>query len=214
MRSGKQKVVDFITFPLRAITLFYTDKWGLSAQSTERYDYVSQEVRGYCLDIGCGPNNRFIKEFLNNEGIGIDVFKYEGLEDQNIVKDMTHLPYDNNVFDSVTFLANINHVPKDQRDSELAEAYRVLKPSGNIIITMGNPLAEMIVHKVIALHDYVFKSKQDVDSERGMEEGEEYYLTDKEIMDRLTKAGFSNIKKRFFVTQWGLNHLFTAFKLE
>ncbi len=214
MRSGKQKIVDFFTFPLRAITLFYTDKWGLSCQATERYDYASQEVRGYCLDVGCGPNNRFIKEFLNNNGIGIDVYKYDGLEDENIIKDMSHLPYKNNIFDSVTFLANINHVPKDRRDSELSEAYRVLKSSGNIVITMGNPLAETVVHKVIALHDRIFKSKQDVDSERGMEEGEEYYLTDTEIKNRLTKAGFSNIKKRFFVTQWGLNHLFTAFKLK
>ena len=212
MRSRKQKVFDFITFPLRAVTLFYTDKWGLSCQATERYDYVSQEVRGYCLDVGCGPNNRFVKEFLKNNGIGIDVFKYEGLVDENIIKDMTHLPYDSNTFDSVTFLANINHIPKNQRDSELSEAYRVLKPSGNIIITMGNPLAETVVHKVIALHDRIFKSKQDVDAERGMEEGEEFFLTDTEIKNRLIKAGFFNIRKIFFVTQCGLNHLFTAVK--
>ena len=70
-------IKDFITFPFRAVTLFYSDKWGLSCQATERYDYVSREILGSCLDIGCGPNNRFIKEFVNNNGIGIDVFTYK-----------------------------------------------------------------------------------------------------------------------------------------
>jgi ubiquinone/menaquinone biosynthesis C-methylase UbiE len=59
---------------------------------------------------------------------------------------MTHLPFKDETFQSVTFPANINHVPRNQRDQELSEAYRVLKPFGNIIITMGNPIAETVVH--------------------------------------------------------------------
>jgi SAM-dependent methyltransferase len=212
MRSNKQKFLDFITFPFRAITLFYSDKWGLSCQATERYDYVSREVLGYCLDIGCGPNNRFIKEFCNNNGFGIDVFQYEGLSNENIVRDMTHLPFNNETFKTVTFIANINHIPKFQRDSELKEAYRVLCKKGNIIITMGNPIAEFLVHKVVSLYDRLFKTHQDVDSERGMVEGEDYYLKDSEIRNRLYKAGFIEIHKKYFYTQWGLNHLFIASK--
>jgi len=145
--------------------------------------------------------------------VGIDVYKYEGLDDENICKDMTHLPFKNETFQTVTFLANINHVPRHQRDMELSEAFRVLKPFGNIVITMGNPLAETVVHRVIALHDKLFHTKQDVDSERGMEEGEEYFLTDLEIISRLKKAGFTHIKKKYFITQWGFNHLFVADKL-
>jgi len=212
MRSKKQQIVDFITFPLRAMSLFYEDKWGLSSQATERYDYVLHEVRGYCLDVGCGPHNRFIKEFCNNQGIGIDVYKYDGLTDENIIIDMTHLPYSDDTFDTATFIANINHIPENQRDDELKEAYRVLKRPGNIVVTMGNPIAEILVHKVVALHDRVFNTKQDVDSERGMVEGEEYFLTDLEIKNRLTSAGFSDVEKKFFLTQWGFNHLFVAYK--
>jgi hypothetical protein len=37
-------------------------------------------------------------------------------------------------------------------------------------------------------------------------------LTDSEIVDRLTRAGFQAIRKRYFPTQWGLNHLFCATK--
>jgi hypothetical protein len=45
-----------------------------------------------------------------------------------------------------------------------------------------------------------------------MEEEEAYYLTDSEIIERLKSAGFQNLKKRYFLTQWGLNHLWVGWK--
>jgi len=45
-----------------------------------------------------------------------------------------------------------------------------------------------------------------------MDEEEEYYLTDSEIIKRLSLAGFKNISKKYFFTQWCLNHLFVAWK--
>ncbi len=211
-RTFFQKVKDFLTFPLRAITLFENDRWGLSSLASERFDYVSIEVTGYCLDVGCGRYNRFITEYLNGKGKGIDVYPYEGLSKENIAEDISHFPFDNTTFDSVTFIANINHIPKSLRDIELAEAYRCLKPGGNIIITQPIPLAAIIVHKVVAWYDKIFGTKYDVDSEREMGEEEEYYLTDFEVIERLKKAGFIGIKKSIFWTQWGFNHLFIAWK--
>ena len=200
-RNIKQKCKDFITFPIRAGTLFWDDKWGLSSLASERFDYVSREVIGYCLDVGCGRHNRFINEYLLGNGKGIDVYPYEGLSEENIVKDITHFPFTEGVFDSVTFIANINHIPEHQRDIELAEAYRVLREGGNIIITMGNPLTEIIFH-----------TKYDVDPIRGMDKDERYYLKDFEIIEMLTRARFINIRKKYFVTQWGFNHLFVGHK--
>ena len=78
-RSLRQKLLDFFTFPIRALSLYHQDKWGLSALSTERFDFVAAQVEGFCLDVGCGYHNRFIKEFLDGHGIGIDVYQYEGL---------------------------------------------------------------------------------------------------------------------------------------
>lgn len=211
-RTRKQNIIDFFTFPFRAITLFEEDALGLSALASERFDYVSREIAGYTLDVGCGKNNRFIAEYLNNNGKGIDVFHYEGLTEENIVDDITHFPFDDNTFDSVTFIANINHVPESKRDLELSEALRVLSPNGNIVVTMGNPIAEILVHKLVYLYDNLLGTKYDMDSERGMHEEEEYYLTDSEIIGRLEKAGFKEIKKKYFMTQWGLNHLFVGWK--
>ncbi len=211
-RKNSQMIKDFLSFPLRAVSLFEIDKWGLSSLATERFDYVTRYAKGFCLDVGCGRNNRFISEFMSGCGIGIDVYKYEGLTNKNIVKDITHFPFKKTSFDTVTFIANIGHVPKSKRDVELLEAYRCLKKKGKIIITNGNPLAEILVHKVIYLYDKIFKTNFDLDSERGMEKEESCYVLDSEIYHRLKKAGFKKIKKHSFFTQWGLNHLIIAQK--
>jgi SAM-dependent methyltransferase len=211
-RNTIRKIIDFLTFPARSVTLFYDDKLGLPSLATERFDYIANELKGYCLDVGCGRHNRFVREFLHGNGRGIDVFPYEGLTEEEIVEDITHFPFPDSTFDTVTFIANINHVPKQDRDIELKEAYRVLRRKGNIVVTMGNPFAEVLVHKLVRIYDKLLKTTYDVDSERGMGEGEEYYLTDHEIVERLIRAGFQRVQKKHFITQWGLNHLIVAWK--
>lgn len=214
VRSFRQKLKDFITFPIRAITLIDKDRWGLSSLDSERFDYIKKEVIGYCLDVGCGKYNRLISQWLNGNGVGIDVYPYDGLKEEHLVRDMSHFPFDFGTFDSITFSAVISHIPSSLRDIELAETYRCLKPGGNVIITEGNPLAQILVHKLVAFYDRFLGTKLDVDSERGMHEEEAYYLSDIEIIGRLKKAGFVDIKKKYFWTQWGLNHIFVAWKKE
>jgi ubiquinone/menaquinone biosynthesis C-methylase UbiE len=211
-RSGPQKLLDLIAFPLRAVLLFHEDRLGLSSLASERFDYVAGEVIGPCLDIGCGRGNRFVREYLQGNGRGIDIYPYEGLTAENIVEDLTHFPFEGLAFDSVTFIANLNHAPAEQRDPELREAYRVLRPGGNVIVTMGNPVAEVLVHKLVWIYDKLLKTNYDMDSERGMQAGEEYFLLDREILQRLRRAGFTRIRKKYFWTQWGLNHLFVGWK--
>lgn len=211
-RTFIRTIIDGLFFPIRALTMFEKDKFGLSSLASERFYYVAREVKGFCLDVGCGKKNRFISEFLNGNGQGIDVYKYEGLDDKHIVTDMSQFPFEDASFETVTFIANINHVPRSMRDIELSEAYRCLGPGGNIIVTMGNPLAEILVHKLVYLYDKYLGTNVDMDTERGMDEEEEYYLLDSEIISRLQNAGFVNIKKRYFFSQWCLNHLLIAEK--
>jgi len=215
-RNDIKKILDTITFPFRAILAFGRTEYrlfGLSSFSDERYDYVSKEVKGYCLDIGCG-NNRFINEYLNGDGIGIDVFPHNGLDIKYVIKDLTKLPFNDSSFYTVTFIANINHVPESLRDDELAEAYRCLIPGGNIIITNGNPIAEIIVHKMGFLYydlKCFFVNNNDSDNVYS-EKDDQLYLFDSEIYDRLINVGFKNITKKYFWTQWGLNHMIIAYK--
>ena len=211
-RSFFQNFIDTVFFPVRALTMFEKDKLGLSSLASERFFYVANEARGYCLDVGCGKHNRFIEEFLFGNGKGIDVYKYEGLKDEHIVDDISHFPFTEGSFDSIVLIANINHIPEPMRDIELSEAYRCLKPGGNIIVTMGNPIAEILVHKVVWFYDKYFGTNVDMDNERGMDEEEDYYLLDSEIVSRLKRAGFGEVRKKYFFTQWYLNHLLVAEK--
>ncbi len=211
-RSLLRKCIDFLTFPVRAVTLFEHDKFCLSSLATERFDYVSREVRGRCLDVGCGRGNRFIKNHLGGEGVGVDVYAYEGLAPENLVEDLSTFPFPDESFGTVTFIANVNHIPRSKRDAEFLEAYRCLVPGGRIIITMGHPLAEILVHRVVAIHDRLFGTRHDMDGERGMSDEEAFFLPDSEIVRLLSAAGFREVRRKLFGTQWGLNHMFIAVK--
>lgn len=178
---------------------------GLSSLRSERYDYVAREVHGYCLDVGCVTNNHFVNKWLKGKGKGIDVYQHPGLAPDEVVEDITHFPFKDASFDSVTFIANMNHIPEPLRDKELSEAYRCLKQSGNIVVTFGNPIAEIIVHTML------FR-REDLRRKDYTEENDPYYVLDSEIVERLSRAGFKHIRKKYFFTQWGLNHLFVGWK--
>jgi len=210
LRTYVQKLKDLITFPLRAICLFTVDKMGLSSLKSERFDYVAREVSGLCLDMGCGRRNTFVTKYLGGRGVGLDVFPYEGLVDSNVVPDPTQLSYQNNSFDTVTLIAVIHHIPKPIREKELSELWRVLK--GKIIITTPNPLAGFLVHRLVHLYHKLFKWSIDEDTDRHPTEEEGDFVGDREIRRLLRSVGFKEPKKKYFGTQWGLNHMWIARK--
>jgi SAM-dependent methyltransferase len=210
-RSRLQMLKDLLSFPLRALTLFHRDWGGFSCQATERYDYAASQVTGYCLDVGCG-SNRFVRDFLAGRGIGVDVHRYAENHDGLLLEDPSVFPWADACFDTVTFLANLNHVPRESRDPELAEAARVLRPGGTIIVTMALPVVEVVVHKLIAAYDRVLGTRLDHDNLRGMAAGEAYFLTGAEIRGRLARAGFVDVTYRPFVTQWCLNGMYIGRK--
>jgi ubiquinone/menaquinone biosynthesis C-methylase UbiE len=210
MRSTRQKIIDFATFPARAVLPVQESKWGMTSRPDERFEYASQLARGRVLDIGCGRNNTFIERHAPPGSVGIDVFAYEGLQPEQIVEDMTHLPFDDATFDTVTFIANLNHIPVDDREPELREAFRVLSPGGRVIATMGSRITEVLIHRLVHFYDQILGTKLDMDGERGMHEDEEFHLSDDEIRRLLAGAGFVEVRKVRFTTQWGLNHLFVG----
>ncbi len=212
LRTCVQKIKDTLTLPIRAVSLFEFDRWGLTSLRSERFDYVAPKVRGYCLDVGCGRHDLFVAKYCGGRGRGIDVYPWEGLTESHVVEDITHFPFDDRSFDTVTFIANLNHIPRSKRDVELAEAYRCLRDGGNIVVTMGSPLAELAAHLAIHMYDKLFGTNHDVDSERGMDEEENYFVTEREIYSRLTHAGFADIRRQVFWTQWAMNRLYVAWK--
>lgn len=212
MRSRRQAAIDFVTFPVRAVLPVQESKWGMTSRPDERFEYVANIARGRVLDIGCGRNNTFINRHATPDSVGIDVFAYEGLAPEQIVEDMTHLPFGDATFDTVTFIANLNHIPSGDREAELREAFRVLRPGGQVVATMGSKVAEVLIHRLVHTYDRVLGTNLDMDTERGMHEDEEFHLPDDEIRRLLTTAGFTEIRKVRFMTQWGFNHLFVGIR--
>jgi SAM-dependent methyltransferase len=211
-RTRRQATLDFATFPVRAVLPWRDDRWGLTSRRSERFIEVASRVQGHTLDIGCGRHDIFVREFLGGRGLGIDVFAYDGLEPNQIVEDMRRLPYAEGSFDTVTMVATLNHIPERDRDAELAEAHRCLRSGGNIVVTMGHPVAEWAIHKLVAFYDRVLGTSLDVDDERGMHEDEAYFVPNSEIAARLRRAGFTDVTRRRFSTQWGLNGLVEGWK--
>jgi len=87
-----------------------------------------------CLEIGCGPGQ--YRLVVQGEYFGIDITKteyYEGLpRTPDALADAMHLPFASNTF-TLVFYSNTFHFLPDP-EHVLAEAIRVLRPNGLVVI--------------------------------------------------------------------------------
>ena len=95
--------------------------------------HVLPEIRGRLLDIGAGPNT-LVK--LYGSGTGVDVFDWGG--GALVVNDTAALPFPDRSFETIAFVACLNHIPN--RQQVLHEAKRLLSPGGRVVMTMINPI--------------------------------------------------------------------------
>lgn len=206
-RSVFQRCLDTVLFPIRALFVPEERTFGLTSLRDERMEVVAKYAFGQVLDIGCGPGNRFIKEWSDIGSVGIDVFAYEGVE--KVHEDMANLPYSDGSFDAVTLIAVGGHIPENVRVAEFSEIARVLKPGGVLLMTEGEPITQTIGH-LWRHFSYALLGKKDMDRERGMEEDEQYCMPYEEIMGYLNTVPLKFEKKVKFM--WGLNNLYIAKK--
>lgn len=156
-------------------------------------------IQGRLLDIGCGTND-LVKSY-RREGIGVDVYQWGDVD--FVVENTARLPFEGETFDTVTITAALNHIPN--RGEVLAEAYRILRRSGVIIITMIPPRISRMWH--------FLRKPWDVDqNERVMKPGEVYGLTPIEVRYLLSDAGFDILFEKTFML--GINRMTVAKKNE
>lgn len=211
-RSKFGKIMDAITFPIRALFMLTKGKFGLSSLREERMRIVASFCEGKVLDIGCGPGNLFINEYIGTEnGIGIDIFSYDGVD--TIVKDMTNIPYNDCSFDTITLNAVGGHIPKSKRVAEFKEFARLLKTGGILVMTEGEPITQFLLHKWTHFY-YGLQGKLDMDLERGMEEEEEYCMPRKELLSYLNTQPLKFIERKRLMMQWGLSNVYVAKKIK
>jgi SAM-dependent methyltransferase len=191
--STVNRFVNFIFLPVRLIFSHETvNKLGLKSLRDERYDIVRKNLSGRLLDIGCG-NNELVKIY-GHGSIGVDVFDFGG--DALILEDTSNLPFEDKSFQSVSFVASLNHIIK--RKEVLSEAYRVLSEGGRVYITMLSPFWGVLRHKL---------AWWDPDQHnRGMEEGEEMGLSTRYLIGLLDECDFFLVKRQRFIL--GINNLY------
>lgn len=188
-----QSVWDAIGIPARLI-LFppeWLERCGWTTLEEERLVQVLPEVRGRLLDIGAGPNT-LVKRHGN--GTGVDVFDWGG--GAMVVEDTAHLPFPDSSFDTVAFIACLNHIPN--RQAVLHEARRLLAPGGRVVMTMIDPILGGVGHAIW----WYSEDKQ----RGGMLPGEVGGLWSRDIVAMCETAGFRLEAHRRFV--YGMNNLY------
>ena len=197
-RPLARRAWDLLGIPLRFTLLpdIWSKRLGWSSLEEERLRAVLPCIRGRLLDVGCGTNN--LMRSYGGEGVGVDVHDFGG--GGLIVSDTRHLPMPDASFDTVTFIACLNHIP--YRLEALQEAYRVLRPGGRLIATMIGRLLGDVGHAIWWYSEEKHRG--------GMVEGETGGLNPSEIHALLAETGFDNVRHTRFC--YGLNSLYQATK--
>lgn len=195
-RSAIHYAANWLLFPLKMVIPqpVIAKVPGLTTNEDVRVTLVRHNVRGKLLDIGCGTN-RLVREYRSQggEGVGVDVYNWGSVD--LVVENTATLPFRDGEYDTITFIACLNHIPN--RKDVLLEAKRLLSPHGRLLVTNLTPLISRIWHA------YAFWD--DDQHERGMKEGEVYGFTRAELDDLLGGAGFIVAHRQRF--SWGLNEL-------
>lgn len=168
------------------------NKMGLRSLRDDRCHAVMQHAKGRLLDIGCG-NNQLVTQY-GNGSVGVDVHDFGG--GALIVEDCADLPFEDESFETVSFVACLNHIPN--RESVLSEAHRLLSIDGIVLITMISPFIGTLRHRL------AWWDKDQ--TERGMKEGEVMGMTHDSIISLVESQGFQFVKRTRFVL--GLNNLY------
>lgn len=202
-RTSLQKFVDGVGLPIRALFCREKSNCVFTSLRDERMSEVQKYCFGRVLDLGCGPDNIFIRKFCAGTGIGADVFPYRGVQ---ILVTSKILPFRDQSFDTVTLIAVGGHIPTKNRVATFKEIHRVLRIGGRLVMTEGEIITQTIHHKIQFFFDNFRKSKNP-DTVRGMKEGEQFAMPHSEIRSLLSGV-FGNTRRYRF--QLRLNNVYIA----
>lgn len=205
-KNPLQATWDFVGAPLRMILLPDTqnERLHLTSLRAERYAAVLPELKGRVLDIGAGDNTLIKMHRRRHPGdaaaqasVGVDVVDWGG--ELVLIKSSDELPFEDNSFDTVAFIACLNHIP--ERIGAMREAARVLKPGGRVVATMIGKLIGDVGHAIWWYSE---------DKQRDVAEGEVMGIDPAGMKKLFTDAGLVDIRVRRFV--YGLNYLYSGRK--
>jgi SAM-dependent methyltransferase len=207
-KSWPRRAYDLVGAPARMALLpdELSERLGLTSLRAERMAMVLPELRGRVLDVGAGDNLliRLYRRHAERLGaIAFDAERSVGVDTHDwggeclLVPDSGSLPFDDRSFDTVCFVACLNHIP--ERVAALREARRVLRPGGRLVATMIGRVVGAVGHMIWWYGE---------DRHREMHPGERWGLTRAEMLALFEGAGLQITKTVNFV--YGLNTLYVA----
>jgi len=113
-----------------------------------RWDFVAQRVseRAHVLDMGCGDGvlgaQLIVEKACDVSGVDVSAYALSraaerGVHGQLCDIDMQRLPFADDTFDAAVLSCVLEHIPHPEH--ALLEATRVVRPGGQIFVTLPNP---------------------------------------------------------------------------
>lgn len=199
---------DLALAPFRMVLLpdATCERLGLTSLRAERFAAVLPEMRGRCLDVAAGDNALLAcyRRFAPDLGVaaadaaasvGVDVVAWGG--DAVQIESPARLPFEDGSFDTVSFVACINHIP--ERVEALREARRVLRSDGRLLVTMIGRFLGGLGHRLWWYSE---------DKHRDVHDEELMGMDPAEVRSLLSAGGFHLLRTRRFV--YRMNSLYVA----
>jgi methionine biosynthesis protein MetW len=144
------------------------------------------------LDVGCGDGilgmlvrNRFEEIYgVDISDKAIEVAQRRGIKAYKVNLNVEALPFEDNYFDSITCLATLQLIY--DINTMLREFNRVLKPDGELVLTVPNMRAYWRIFKLVVLGYF---PRTSLDPE-GYDGGTLHYFCYRNLKDLLEKSGF------------------------
>jgi ubiquinone/menaquinone biosynthesis C-methylase UbiE len=130
----------------------------------------------------------------------VDVFPWEGVD--VVVTDAAKLPFEDQSYETVSYLACLNHIPN--RADALSEAHRVMKPGGRLIVTMIPPVWGTFIHWIRFRND-PDHTDRDIDHDHEL-----LGMHSTHVKSLIKDAGFELLDYKRFV--FGINGIYVAEK--
>jgi len=162
------------------------------------------DKKGKILDLGCGSGRNMIAN-SNIEYYGVDFSeKMIKLAEKKAQKEKIRadfftvdfgkekLPFKDEFFDSAIFISTLHCIEcVEERKKALEELYRVLKKSGEAMITVWNKNQNELAEKLEAREGFVNWKKENKNYQRYY-----YFYNEKELAELLKNVGFKMINKQ------------------
>jgi methionine biosynthesis protein MetW len=150
------------------------------------------------LDVGCGDGilgmlvrNRFEEIYgVDISDKAIEVAQRRGIKAYKVNLNVEALPFEDNYFDSITCLATLQLIY--DMNTMLREFNRVLKPDGELVLTVPNMRAYWRIFKLVVLGYF---PRTSLDPE-GYDGGTLHYFCYRNLKDLLEKSGFKVMMRR------------------